>query len=1070
GCQRASAPVPAFAPPTGADARWQPLGPAATLRGLVDSGVRVAGRVNDLAVSADGARVYAASALGGLWYSPDAGGHWQQVGRFGTVDASTVRASSHALACGAVHVRFGATAADDEVWLGTGDAVTGPSDSGYVGRYGGVGILHAVGPVQLVLDHPDADPWDPPQAPTLAGQGMLRVVADPAAPRSLLAATTAGAWSHDPAAAAGTDPWSLVVVPDWEIPGLITSSQVRVTDAAWTPATTTGTTHGSRRWLVAVDGAAPGYGLWCSEAGAAFTRVPLPGAAPSTGVSRLSLAADPAHPDVLYVLGSGPRLWRVDGAAAAPTAMAVRGLPNRLFGVTGDQSDYDCAIAVDPRDPLVVVVAGAAVASSRAVHGGGWPAAMYRLRVRLPGPGHPTARTSYVGGESDDASWIGSEVHADVHRVHWSTPTGATVPHVLVGCDGGLFRSTRDGDLGTFRTRSGGMAVTEPGFLGTHPLSPGVLLAGMQDNGGQLRVGESLWVQAAQVGDGGGVAFDPGAPGRFVVQATDSAWYDDTNLNVSPTWRSPSTQAASDAESGRSAFYSAPAVVRTAPAAPAAPVTRLAVGTDRVWLSERWAASTWTGSSWRRAWVTLPTGTDPRRQDATGGTALTQDRLDPGPPRWGSTIPRTGVRALRWRDPTHLLVLMQGRLYQLEDTGATRWTPTTVVDRTPPPAPLPATTPPAVAGPGLPGLGICNDLAVQDPATGALYVATSDRREPLWFWDGAGTCHPTGLGAVPPGTRSPAYAVVVDPADPTSVFVGTTTGVWQGRLTPGAAGPPATPPTWVWRQYANGLPHAAAQDLAIGVWPRPGPQQPLRLLRVALQARGVFEVDLDQPLTATTYLRAVPTDTRQVLPTPTADPLFTPGLPRRSWQSDWAAERDRDHRTPSGLPGPHPDGTPPGSHLWHAGPDVVPRPARVGPTGTPWPSSSVPGLPWTSQPTDRFWLWTLQTALRALPATVPDAAQVVADGRWTPWFGRRLVGIRRSLGLRATARVDAVLWDRPEVAQAMWTPPWDGVATEADLAELVVGAATPRVGGAGAAAQLAAASGALLRPHQVDVL
>nr|WP_284290532.1 hypothetical protein [Angustibacter aerolatus] len=197
----------------------------------------------------------------------------------------------------------------------------------------------------------------------------------------------------------------------------------------------------------------------------------------------------------------------------------------------------------------------------------------------------------------------------------------------------------------------------------------------------------------------------------------------------------------------------------------------------------------------------------------------------------------------------------------------------------------------------------------------------------------------------------------------------------------------------------------------------------------------MFEVDLDQPLTATTYLRAVPTDTRQVLPTPTADPLFTPGLPRRSWQSDWAAERDRDHRTPSGLPGPHPDGTPPGSHLWHAGPDVVPRPARVGPTGTPWPSSSVPGLPWTSQPTDRFWLWTLQTALRALPATVPDAAQVVADGRWTPWFGRRLVGIRRSLGLRATARVDAVLWDRPEVAQAMWTPPWDGVATEADLAE-----------------------------------
>ena len=182
--------------------------------------------------------------------------------------------------------------------------------------------------------------------------------------------------------------------------------------------------------------------------------------------------------------------------------------------------------------------------------------------------------------------------------------------------------------------------------------------------------------------------------------------------------------------------------------------------------------------------------------------------------------------------------------------------------------------PAPVAGPGLPAYGTYNDLAVDPTVAGAFYLATSHPLEPLWWWDGA-QCHPTTLGTLPVGTRSPAYSVVVDPATPTVVYVGTTVGVWQGTLTPPAGG---NPPTWVWTQYSNGLPEAAVQDLAIGVYPRGG-GAPLRLLRAALQARGLWEVDLDAPGPQQTYVRVHPYDTRRLLPTPRADPLTLASAP-----------------------------------------------------------------------------------------------------------------------------------------------------------------------------------------------
>src|SRR5262249_22472117 len=146
--------APAEAPPGPADPNpdrnlWLPVGPVSVIEG---GQPRVSGRVRDIAVSTSGERAYAASALGGLWYSDTSGARWEPVGQWAMVPGgTTVPASSNTLTCGAVHVRFDPAGNDprnDEVWVGTGEpgqTLISPFDFGFQGEYAGVGILHALG-------------------------------------------------------------------------------------------------------------------------------------------------------------------------------------------------------------------------------------------------------------------------------------------------------------------------------------------------------------------------------------------------------------------------------------------------------------------------------------------------------------------------------------------------------------------------------------------------------------------------------------------------------------------------------------------------------------------------------------------------------------------------------------------------------------------------------------------------------------------------------------------------------------------------------------------------------------
>lgn len=1077
----ALAPPPAGGPAADRDL-WLPAGPDVMLRGLPDTSLRVAGRIRDIAVSANGQRAYAASALGGTWYTDTAGARWEPVGPWAMATAfADVTPSSHTLTCGAIHVRFddaGNNPANDEVWVGTGEAGRGlqvPYDEGTGGYYAGVGVLHATGPVAATRANPLLDPWSRQAQPRVApnpnpyvglrGAATFSFASDPANAATIVAATTRGL--HHNSSGLAPDPWALVTVAAWEAISAGASSRVAVTDVVWTPATGA---HAARLWVAIVDATAPALtGVWVSTAGVAgpFVQIAIAGlvVGGASTIRRPTLAADPAFPDVVYLFGSGPRLWRIDGLVPATVAP----VPAGMFAAPGDQSDYDIAIAIDPATPNANrVIIGGAAAPTPSIQDPA--AAMYRLTI---GGAAPAYNTDYVRGDSNDPRWIGAGVHADVHRVRWRRVGAAD--HVWVCCDGGVFRSTAAAGPATFVSRSTGLSVTESGSIASHPVSDGLMLTGVQDNGGQLRIGESVWTYIANTADAGGAAFDPGTTGRFVVQMTRSDWTDDGG-QISPARRRTGMGAAPNTESaafviehGQTRFYSNAAVIRRG-VAPGG-VTQLAVGTTRVWYSERWGRTVWDGTPpgrFRRQWRTLPSNT-------LGGAAA--DVVPPGPqPAAPLNDATTGVRALKWGSADRLYAVLPGAIYRFERTPPTTgtWALINIVTRPAPPAVAAAPVWPRAGAGNLPDTGALNDLAVHDAAAGphgSFYVATSHPLEPIWWFDGNALWEPARLGttdvapvggappALPPnGIRAPAYAVVVDPDNPRIVYVGNTVGVWRGEFTaPAAAG---APPTWAWRPFNSGLPEAAVQDLAITIWPRPAGGT-LKLLRAALQSRGIWEVAPDVATPPATYVRVHPYDTRRITPTDQRDPMWNAAHPQRDWPLDWADRRNRDYRTAASRPAPTRDGTPVGSFHWHGSPDIRLRPAQGGgavPLG--------PGLPWTNsrRPVDRFWLWSLQTALHTIdPLVIPD-------GRWTTAFRLRLAPIRVGLGLSNAARVDAALWNHAQVQAGFWADPWaDGGPTEADLIERIVGAATPRVGDVNTRATSPASLAVLRRRYHVDV-
>ena len=934
---------------------WLPIGPSTVLGGQSPESSNVTGRVRQLAVSPDGRRVYAVTAGGGVWYSADEGASWLVLGGWmRTPNRTQLDVSANALSGGSLVVDWDSTPGgeSDTVYVGTGEI--SPDRRGFPGGHvGGVGVLRAEAPVPRARFDPFAQIWTR-EGEVMAGLGIYRLARNPERPEQLVAATSKGLYLRSVVGGAAT--WSKVTGTPFVEPPIAPESPV-VTDVWWANA---GGPAGQPRLWVAVYG----RGVWFSDqAGGDFIEVALP----ERETGRLGLAAS-VDGSVVYVLGSGPRLWRLTGT----TAKRVGNVPAALFGGgrkgATDMSGYLMAIAVHPADPNTVVIGGASVRLGAALFMCSVQDAAGAPRLNYD-PANDTTRTPDA-----DLTFIGEGVHADVHHALFAARGGDL--DLWVACDGGVFRSVKGGRRSTWQARNNGLAVIEPGFLACHPTSDAVVVVGTQDNGVLERTGDTTWTYRLD-GDGGGVAFHPAGTRRYLAQDKWASWRSNDGNTTSP--ESPGSQPDDESGgSGRSNFYSAPGVV----AATNKERARVAVGTNRVWVSEDFGVH----------WYTVPTGpgSNPRAGKRNNPN---QDVV------YGATDYRSIVLACRWKDENELYVLCHESIQRFTRTPGppVRWERTAVTEKHYKKSTYAESDIAGPAMPYLPPLGSWSDLAIHRPGpSGAstLYVACVGKRDApkmdtLWWYDGLGVWHATGLHAE---VKAPALAVAVHPADPSIVFVGTTLGVWKGTLSQ----PAGSDPRWTWQEFCNGLPEAAVQDLAFYHDPESVP--PILLLRAALQSRGVWEVDLLAPCDEKTYLRVHPLDTRR--------------------------------RTETRLGNPMSVESPAGAFTVYASPDILIRPAppAVAPADPPDPFDPLD----SAHHNPGFRLWTFQTAFHQIePACRPT-------GRWTPTFEALLVDWKnRQFGPGSSAEVDKKTWTTVVTQGRVYQPPWDGTApSEADLLQL----------------------------------
>ena len=248
------------------------------------------------------------------------------------------------------------------------------------------------------------------------------------------------------------------------------------------------------------------------------------------------------------------------------------------------------------------------------------PAAAEPVRARghhwgvprgAPAPPPPPPEPAGAGEGADLAGHIGNNVHADVHSI---VLAGGAAPNrqVWVGCDGGIYLSTQSGRVNTFASRATGLAVLQAGFVASHPTSAHFVAAGFQDNGTQVRSGDTLWEEIL-LGDGGGLMFHPALSQYVVAQFVTASWSSRPEAGfVSPTSRvagGGTLVGDREDQQGVSEFYSGASVIGTG-----GNNARIAVGTNRIWISDNLGQAT--PNRWRV--LPFPTGLPPTLATPTG--------------------------------------------------------------------------------------------------------------------------------------------------------------------------------------------------------------------------------------------------------------------------------------------------------------------------------------------------------------------------------------------------------------------------------------------------------------------
>ena len=158
--------------------------------------------------------------------------------------------------------------------------------------------------------------------------------------------------------------------------------------------------------------------------------------------------------------------------------------------------------------------------------------------------------TVYV---SNERSQTVSVIDGTTDRVTATIPVGTRPRGVHVAPDGRRLYVALSDNAQRVQGSGDGIAVIESNYIACHPVCDGLVVTGLQDNGIIRRRSGAVWYHEGD-GDGGGVAFDPTHPQRYLRQYTCADWdASDGNLafNVNATENSQD----------HCSFYSTPAAI-----------------------------------------------------------------------------------------------------------------------------------------------------------------------------------------------------------------------------------------------------------------------------------------------------------------------------------------------------------------------------------------------------------------------------------------------------------------------------------------------------------------------------
>lgn len=240
--------------------------------------------------------------------------------------------------------------------------------------------------------------------------------------------------------------------------------------------------------------------IWTStngDAGSWTNKTPPANA--TNGMQRIEIALAPSDANTIYVLGHDGNsndcnnIWYSNNAGTlwtlrvAPTGTdQVPTAPNFTRG----QAWYDLIAAVDPNNPLAIIIGG--VDLHRSVDAGATWAHVSKW--------YNSVLTAFP---------LQPVVHADQHAIVYKPGSSN---YILFGNDGGIFQSSNintvisDATVATIDAKKTGYNVTQFYAVAPHPSNPNYFLAGAQDNGSQ-RFNGSAGVQSTTEATGGDGAF-----------------------------------------------------------------------------------------------------------------------------------------------------------------------------------------------------------------------------------------------------------------------------------------------------------------------------------------------------------------------------------------------------------------------------------------------------------------------------------------------------------------------------------------------------------------------------------